>query len=92
MNYSKYIELGFKRHELNCSVEKKQTGYGGFSLEIDVNKKISICATSGNLDKPKLYIRKRNKDEFHIIDITDEIVIDLLYKKNNYEDDYTQAC
>lgn len=92
MNYSKYIELGFKRHDMNCSVEKKQTGYGGFSLEIDVNEKLAICATSGNLDKPKLYIKKRNKDEFHIIDITDEIVIDLLCKKNNCEGYCTQAC
>ena len=92
MNYKKYIELGFKRYDLNCSVEFNQTGYRGFSLEIDVNDKLRICVTSGDLDKPKLYIKKRNKDTYHIIDISFEVVLDLLSKDNYEEENFNKAC
>ena len=92
MDYKKYIDLGFKRYDLDDQVEFNQTGYRGFSLEKIISEKISICATSGNLDKPKLYIKKRNRDTYHIISITDDIIIDLL-KENNYtEDNFTRAC
>lgn len=92
MDYKKYIDLGFKRYDLNCSVEFNQTGYRGFSLEIDVNDKLRICATSGNLDKPKLYIKRRDKDTYHIIDISCEAVVDLLSKNNYTEENFTLAC
>jgi hypothetical protein len=80
MEYQQYISLGFKRHELNCGVEFKQTGYYGFSLSKKINKKQSIEVTSGGLDKPKLYIKKNNSDRYHIIPITPDAVIDLLEK------------
>lgn len=92
MDYKKYIELGFERYDLNCSIEFSQTGYRGFSLEIDVNDRIRIIATSGNLDKPKLYIKKRDKDAYHIIDITGEIVMDLLKENSYVKDDFMRAC
>lgn len=92
MNYKKYIELGFERYDLNCSVEFDQTGYRGFSLEKDVNDKLLICVTNGELDKPKLYIRKRNKDTYHIIDISCEAVLDLLSKDNYVEENFTKSC
>lgn len=92
MDYKKYIDLGFKRYDLNCGVEFNQTGYKGFSLEIDVNDKLRICATSGELDKPKLCIKKRDKDTYHIIHITSEAVLDLLSKNNYTEDNITRAC
>lgn len=92
MDYKKYINLGFKRYDLDDQVEFNQTGYRGFSLEKIISEKISICATSGNLDKPKLYIKKRNQDTYHIIDIIDDIVIDLLNENDYIEDNFTRAC
>ena len=92
MDYKKYIDLGFKRYDLDDQVEFNQTGYRGFSLEKIISEKISICATSGNLDKPKLHIKKSNRDTYHIISITDDIIIDLLNENNYTEDNFTRAC
>jgi hypothetical protein len=39
-----------------------------------------IEVTSGELDKPKLYIKKKYSDFYHIIPITPDAVIDLLEK------------
>lgn len=94
MEYKKYIDLGFKRHDLDDQVEFNQTGYRGFSLEKTINEKLSICVASGELDKPKLYIKKRGQQTNHIIDITDEIVMDLLHKEVDYYlgDNVPKAC
>ena len=78
MEYHEYVRLGFKRHDLDCSVEFKRTGYYGFSLEKKINKRHLIVVTSGELDKPKLYIKKKDSDTYHIIPITPDAVIDLL--------------
>lgn len=83
MHYQKYIELGFKRIDTNCYVEFEQTGYYGFALEKNINKRQMVCVDSGNLDKPRLYIRKRNNETYHIIPITPEAVIDLFTKQDN---------
>jgi hypothetical protein len=80
MEYQEYARLGFKRHELSCSVEFRQTGYYGFVLSKKINKRQSIEVTSGELDKPKLYIKKKDSDTYHIIPITPDAVIDLLEK------------
>ena len=80
MKYQEYINLGFKRHDLDCSVEFKQTGYYGFSLSKKINKKQLIEVSSGALDKPKLYIKKKDSDSYHIIPITPDAVIDLVEK------------
>jgi hypothetical protein len=82
MEYQKYIELGFERIELNCNVEFKQTGYYGFTLEKKVNKKLMVCVSSGELDKPKLYLKKRNTETYHIMPISTEMVVDLFSKPN----------
>ena len=91
MEYQKYIDLGFERIEMSCSVEFKQTGYYGFSLEKKVNKRQIVCVTSGQLDKPKLYIQKRNSETHHIISITTEAVVDLFSQSENV-DCMTSAC
>ena len=78
MEYEKYIDLGFERTDLSCNVEFKQTGYYGFALQKNVNENIMVCVTSGELDKPKLYIKKRNSETYHIIPISSEAVIDYL--------------
>lgn len=78
MNYQDYIDLGFTRHDMNDSVEEKQTGYGGFSLERVVFSNVSIGVCSGELDKPKMYIKKRDSETNHIIQITPEAVKDLM--------------
>lgn len=77
MDYKKYIELGFERIDMNCNVEFNRTGYSGFALEKSINENISVCVTSGDLDNPKLYIKKRFGETNHIIEITPEVVLDL---------------
>lgn len=88
MDYKKYIDLGFKRYDLDDQVEFNRTGYGGFSLSIDIDNRISICVTSDSLDKPKMYIKRKNKDTYDILDITTDMVENILYK----DFDYTKAC
>ena len=85
MNYQDYIDLGFKRTDMNDSVEFKQTGYYGYCLEKSYNKKISVCLCGGELDKPKLYIKKLNSETYHIIEINCEMVKDLFCKPKNKE-------
>ena len=62
MQYQNYIDLGFERIELSCAVEFKQTGYHGYALEFKINEKMMIGTASGELDKPKLYIKRKNSD------------------------------
>jgi hypothetical protein len=83
MDYQEYIDLGFKRTDMNDNVEFKQTGYYGFALEKKFNKKMTIGVSSGELDKPKLYIKMRNQSTYHIITINGEMVRDLLSKENS---------
>jgi hypothetical protein len=78
MNYQEYIDLGFTRTDMNDSVEFKQTGYYGFCLSKQVSEKLSISVSGGELDKPKLYIKKRSSDTYHIIQLSSEMVKDLL--------------
>lgn len=83
MEYQKYIDLGFKRVDTNDSVVFRLTGYHGFYLEKNVNKRQIVYAYSGELDKPLLYIKKRNSDTYHIMLISPEAVIDLFSKNEN---------
>lgn len=83
MEYQKYIDLGFKRVDNNDSVVFKSTGYSGFFLEKKVNKRQIVYAYCGELDKPLLYIKKRNSDTYHIMLISPEAVIDLFSKNEN---------
>jgi len=91
MDYQKYIDLGFERIELDCKVEFKQTGYYGFALEKKLSKKHMVCVSSGELDKPKLYIKKRNSETYHIIQVSPEVVIDL-FSKSEKIDYIINAC
>ena len=91
MEYQKYIDLGFTRTEMSCGVEFKQTGYYGFALKKKLNDKIMVCVTSNELDKPKLYIKKRSGETYHIMPISTEAVIDLFSKVENV-DYITTAC
>ena len=77
MDYKKYIDLGFERTDLTDMVLFDQTGYGGFALQKKVNESQTVCVDSGELDKPKLYIKKRNSETYHIIPISPGVVIDL---------------
>ena len=85
MEYQKYIDLGFERTDMSCNVEFKQTGYYRFALHKKVNEKQMVCVTSVQLDKPKLYIKKRNSETYHIIPISVEAVIDLFSKSENVD-------
>lgn len=80
MNYQEYIDLGFNRYDMNDSVEFKQTGYHGFSLERHLNERLSIYACYGELDQPRLCIKKGDSDSVHRIIITPEMVRDLLHE------------
>jgi hypothetical protein len=77
MDYSDYIDLGFERTDTNDEVEFAQTGYYGFALEKQINSNMLICTSSGELNNPKLYIKKRNSETYHILLISNEIVRDL---------------
>ena len=80
MNYKEYIDLGFKRGDLQDNVLFNQTGYYGFYLKFDLTKCVSIEVCSGELDNPKLYIGKDSGLSCHIINITKEQVLQLLSK------------
>ena len=82
MEYKDYIDLGFERTDMNDNIRFNQTGYKGFCLEKTVNKKMLIGVSDGELDKPKLYIKKKGDGVFcHIIPIDTEVVMDLVGDK-----------
>jgi hypothetical protein len=83
MKYKEYIELGFKRTDMSCSVEFEETGYHGFALtkKLQNNHLIEVC--SAELQNPKLFIKKRNGETYHIIPISTEAVIDFLHDGKN---------
>jgi len=91
MDYKEYIKLGFKRTDMSDGVEFDQTGYYGFCLEKKINEKQMVCVVSGALDKPKLYIKKRGSETYHIMPISTEAVIDLFTNDETFEYTYT-AC
>jgi hypothetical protein len=79
MNYKEYINLGFKRTDMSCSILFEETGYHGFALtkKLQNNHLIEVC--SAELQNPKLFIKKRNGETYHIIPISTEAVIDFLH-------------
>lgn len=86
MKYKDYIDLKFERTDMNDSIEFEQTGYYGFCLSRELNNKVSIHVSGGELDKPKLYIKKPSGSTYHIIQMTGDAVRDLL-TKSEYPDD-----
>lgn len=78
MKYQQYIDLGFRRTDMQDSVEFKETGYYGFALEKKLKRGLLICVCSPELDKPKMYIPKIGTETYHIINITCEMVMDLV--------------
>jgi hypothetical protein len=82
MEYSKYIELGFERIDMNDSFEQKKTGYSGYSLNKQITDRILIEVYWSELETPKMYIKKLNSETCHIINITPEMVVDLCSEKS----------
>jgi hypothetical protein len=83
MKYKEYIELGFKRTDMSCSVEFEETGYHGFALTKKLQNNHLIEVSSAELQNPKLFIKKRNGETYHIIPISTEAVIDFLHDEKN---------
>ena len=81
MKYSEYIELGFERIEMNDSVEQKNNGYGGYKKKKRLTDRITLEAYWNELQAPKMYIKKQNSETYHILNITPEIVKDLVSDK-----------
>jgi hypothetical protein len=79
MKYKEYINLGFKRTDMGCLVEFEETGYHGFALTKKLQNNHLIEVSSAELQNPKLFIKKRNGETYHIIPISPEAVIDLLH-------------
>jgi len=77
MDYKDYIGLGFKRTDFDDSVEFDETGYGGFALLKKIDSRMAVEVNSGELDRPKLFIRKGDSDTNHIFTITPEAVVDI---------------
>lgn len=77
MNYSDYIKLGFTREDITDNVEFNEHGYHGFILSKKIIDDMSIEVTAFELDNPKLYIKKENRELYNIISINDDMVRDL---------------
>jgi hypothetical protein len=88
MTYQEYIDLGFNRTDMHDIVEFERTGYYGFALERKLYGGMLVCVTSDDLDNPKLYIKKRYSDTYHITAIPTEAVRDLFKK----EESILEAC
>jgi hypothetical protein len=82
MDYKKYIDLGFVRTDMNDQIEFNQTGFGGFSLEKQFKKGLSICVSSTELQNPHLYVKKRSGDTYHIMRISEECVVDICHNNS----------
>jgi len=82
MDYQHYINLGFEREDFNDNVQFKQTGYHGFVLSKDLNERISVQVCYPELSKPKMYLKKRDGETFHIINLTCDMVMDLFTTKH----------
>lgn len=78
MKYIDYVRMGFERTEMNCEAEFNETGYRGFALEKKINDNMMVCVSSGELDTPKLYIKKGISETYHIIPIPTAAVFDLV--------------
>ena len=79
MRYKKYIDLGFKRYDLNDNVVMERTGYKGYYLTYELNEKALIEIYWDELDSPKLFIKKNNdSNTFCSIKITAEQVLNIL--------------
>lgn len=78
MTYKEYIDLGFKRTDWNDAVSLKETGYGGFFLSYKLNKKAFIEVDWQELNKPKLYVLKRDNFTNYITQLTDKQVKELI--------------
>lgn len=81
MTYQKYIDLGFKRIDITDNVRFKECGYYGFILTKKLNNNASIEVTDCDLKTPKLYIKKSFTENCHIVNLTQEMVVDLLTKE-----------
>ena len=55
--YEKYINLGFKRTDINDNVEFKRHGYHGYLLTKDFGKHVHISVYWMELDKPELWVK-----------------------------------
>ena len=82
MRYQEYIDLGFERYDLNCSVEKATTGYGGYQLTYRLTKTADIVVLYPELNKHQLYLKKDKElgSPNVIVDITEDIMLDLIAK------------
>lgn len=78
LKYEDYIKMGFERIEMNCNVEFNRTGYRGFALEKKINNSMMICVSSGDLNSPKLYVKKAFSETYHIIPIPTEAVTSIV--------------
>jgi hypothetical protein len=78
--YEKYIKLGFKRIEMHDAVLFNQIGYYGFILSKKINKNMIIQVCNDELDKPTLYINKKDSITSHSLEITFEMVMDIFKK------------
>lgn len=82
MRYQEYIDMGFERYDLNCSVMKEATGYGGYQLTYKLTKTADIVVLYPELNKHQLYLKKDKELESRnvIVDITQDIMLELIAK------------
>jgi hypothetical protein len=82
MDYKKYIELGFKRTDLDDLVDSL-TGYNSFLLRKEIREYLCIIVLSGTLNVAELVAYNGEPEEFALI-INDNCVLEIC---NNIEND-----
>jgi hypothetical protein len=78
MTYKRYLELGFERIDCTDNVEFNLRGYNPFHLEKKLSEHVFLSVYSFDLKNPKIYIRKRGQETYHILPISCEVIKDLL--------------
>lgn len=81
MNYQDYIGLGFEPTNQDSQGEFNESGFVGFSLVKKIDKNVAIMASSGELDKPKIFILLESRNAI-VVHTTCEDVQNIVKKLN----------
>ena len=66
MNYKEYLNLGFKRVNLDDNVEECQTGYKGYFLFKRLSSRMYLEVYYREMNEPILVIKPKDKHDLHI--------------------------
>ena len=84
MKYQELIDLGFKRTQIEDSVEFKKTGVEGYFLIFKLKKHIYLEVQWNSLNKIRLWIDTNNDSESYHIDLTEEQMKELVKQHKSF--------